>query len=202
MLRLIRNNLSIFLILTLTSCATVTPTTPTTPQPSWTERKLALSRIQNWQIKGKIAVQTAQDAGSANIAWQQYADRYTVSLWGPLGTHNVKLTGQPGSIVLETADGKKYSANSPEQLLREQWGFNVPISYLRYWIRGLPAPGAATLQFDASNRLSHLTQQDWQVVFSGYTHKGKIDLPERMMITSATLRTKIIIYRWEIDLSH
>ena len=43
--------------------------------------------------------------------------------------------------MLQTSDGKRYNAASPEQLLAEQWGFHLPVSNMKYWVRGLPVPG-------------------------------------------------------------
>lgn len=188
----------------LTSCAHLTkqpagPSAVTTPQ-TWKEREVALNRIQNWQINGKIGVQTAQDSGSATVTWQQSQSQYTIALYGPLGTHGMKLWGQPGSVTLETSEGKRISDNSPEQLLAKQWGFNLPVSNLRYWVRGLPVPNVPyDSQFDTRNRLSQLTQQGWNVQYLSYTNAGPADLPDRISIISPSLKTKIIIYTWKVS---
>lgn len=196
-----RGSLILFMLtLGLVSCSHIAPQAPPS-QLSWQDREIILKRIQNWQVNGKIGVQTAQDSGSATVDWIQNQQRYTVSLLGPLGAGGMTLTGSPTQVTLEMSDGKKYTANDAESLLAKRWGFHLPISYLNYWIRGLPVPSIpANSHYDDSHRLSLLTQQGWQVQFLSYTHQNNVDLPSKLYITSALLKAKIIIYSW--NLSH
>lgn len=182
----------------LTSCTTVAP--PSTPtQETWQTRKTQLERIQSWQLNGKVGVQTAQDSGSATIDWEENRGNYTVNLYAPLGAGTMKLSGRPGSATLVMPDGKKFTASSPEALLAKNWGFNLPVSYLRYWVRGLPVPGtAANLHFDAFNRVTSFSQQGWQVQIQSYTRAGGAELPSRLSISSATLHGKLVIHTWNI----
>lgn len=190
------------LTLFLTSCATMKqPSTPATATNlSWQEREAALNQLDSWQIAGKIAVQSPNDSGTASVNWLQNQNDYTLSFFGPLGSQNVTLKGQPGLVTLETADGKRESANSPEALLKKRLGFNIPVSHLRYWIRGLPAPGATSAtQFDNAKRLSELVQQGFRVRFLSYTQAGKFDLPSKIFINSTDLNVRIIIYNWKVN---
>lgn len=195
-----------FLIATISGCATThipTPSTepiPAKPQQPWATREQTLSRIQSWQLNGKIAVQTARDSGSATVDWIQRARQYTIGLVGPLGSNSLKLSGQPGRVTLVTADGKRVTANNPEQLLAKQWGFHVPVSYMNYWVRGLPVANVpSNTKFDADNRISELSQQGWHVQYLGYTKKDGMDLPSKMSISSAELKVKIAIYDWKLE---
>jgi outer membrane lipoprotein LolB len=167
---------------------------------AWSKRSQNLSAINNWTINGKIGVATARDAGSASVEWQQWGTRYALAFTGPLGAGGMKLKGQPGLVTLTTTDGKHLQADSAEDLLAQAWGYKVPVSYLAYWIRGLPTPAlAAQTQFDAYNRLTYLAQQGWQIQYLGYTHTNKGDLPNRINIQSANLRVKVIIYSWLVS---
>lgn len=196
-----RNLWMLILIFTLAGCTTVsqptsqTPTTSVAP-PAWKPRASSLAKINSWQIQGKIAVVTAKDSGSATINWTKRNQNYQVSLMGPLGTHSMKLDGRPGKVILTSSDGKTYTAASPEQLLAEQWGFNIPVSYLNYWIRGLPAPGNADKQFDAQGRIKVLNQQGWHVQFSDYLQKKGVELPSKIFLASNSVKVKIVVYDW------
>jgi outer membrane lipoprotein LolB len=196
-----RTSLIMMSMLTLTSCSTITPQAPTPKQQSlsWQARQQILSNLQTWKLNGKIAVQTDKDAGSASLDWQQKKAQYTISLMGPLGTNSMKLTGKPGQVTMETADGKHFSANTAEQLLSEQWGFNLPVSYLYYWVRGLPVPGLThTDKMDNYQRLTSLSQQGFRVDYAAYVQTSKIDMPAKITISSPTLKTKIMIYDWQV----
>ncbi|MBV9575087.1 MAG: outer membrane lipoprotein LolB [Gammaproteobacteria bacterium] len=182
----------------LSGCATIAPSSTSQPIP-WKNRAARLMQINRWQLSGKIAVQTAKDAGSATVNWIQNQNTFNLSLLGPLGASSLKMIGGPGQVTLQTSEGKIYTANSPEQLLAQQWGFDVPVSYINYWIRGLPVPGiAAQTQFDTYGRLTNLVQQNWRVQFLSYTRANGIELPSRISIVSSALKVKIIVYQWHV----
>jgi outer membrane lipoprotein LolB len=116
---------------------------------------------------------------------------------GPLGSNGLKLSGQPGRVTLVMSDGKSYTASNPEELLARRWGFHLPVSNLRYWIRGLPVPDLpSNTQFDTSNRLVNLAQDGWQVQFLSYMSGRNTELPEKLVITSREMKVKIIVYQW------
>lgn len=189
----------LFITLICAGCTHLAPSAPPS-NTSWQTREALLSRIQGWQLEGKVGVQTSEDSGSASVQWIKNQGRYSVSLLGPLGSGGLSINGEPGKVVLTMSDGKKYTANNPESLLAAQWGFNLPLSNLNYWIRGLPVPNMpAKTQFDNSHRLSDLVQQGWHVQFLSYTQQDNIDLPSKLLITSQHLRAKIIIYSWKIN---
>ncbi len=194
----VKINLIILIALMLTSCATIAPPAPAMEMP-WKSREAKLTRIQHWQINGKIAVQSSQEAGSATVNWIQQQNHFTISLLGPLGSSGLQMQGQPGGVTLKTAQGKTFHATNPEQLLAEQWGFHVPVSYLNYWIRGLPVPSVeANTQWDTYGRISTLTQEGWKVQFLSYTRADGFDLPSKINITSSSLKVKIIVYHWQV----
>lgn len=193
----------VLLALTLSSCASIAPTTATTapaePKATWSERQASLNRIHSWWLNGKIAVQTNKDSGSAAVSWTQSQRSYSLAITGPLGAGSMKLAGSPGGVTLQASDGKTYHAKSGEQLLATKWGFNLPVSNMRYWMRGLPVPGAAaSTHFDQNARLTSLDQQGWHIEYSSYMNAGGVDLPEKVSITSPMLRVKIVVYQWRV----
>jgi outer membrane lipoprotein LolB len=194
--------ITLFLVmLFLSSCSTITPQAPVESQQklSWQAREQILSNIQSWQVNGKIAVRTARDSGSASIDWKQQNKQFNIALLGPLGSNAMTLQNTGGKVSMRTADGKEFSADSAEQLLAKQWGFNLPVSYLRYWIRGLPVPGIPHQdKLDEYNRLASFSQQGYNIEYLAYSQTNKIDLPSKLTIESPSLKTKIMIYKWRI----
>lgn len=197
----------IFFIMTLTACSTIPsvnvkpiPTEPLIQASSWQKRQQILKQIQNWHVKGKIAIQTQQEAGSAMVNWTQRKQTFTISLLGPLGNPGLTLKGRPREVTLQTSDGKTMTATTPEILLLQVWGWRLPVAYLHDWIRGLPVPGIeAQTQFDALHRLSSLVQGEWRIQFQDYMKVGQVDLPSKLAISSSFFKTKLIIYNWEIN---
>jgi outer membrane lipoprotein LolB len=190
----------------IVGCATVSPkqTAPTVKSeaPTWGNRVEVLSNIQDWDLNALIAIRanaTTQNAGSANMKWKQSKRDYNILLFGPLGSNAVKLVGKPGNVSLETADGKKFNASSPEALLLQQSGWHLPVSNLFYWIRGLPVPKVPAMKsFDADNHLSELSQQGWTIQYLRYKTVGQVDMPDKILLANAQVNVKIIIKNWQI----
>src|SRR5437660_541205 len=113
----------IFVILLLASCATVKQQpAPQNKNVPVDNRVTTLSSIENWDLDAMIAIRNnaKNDAGSASMKWQQARNNYSISLFGPLGSNSVKLTGRPGRVTMETAYGQRTSAATPEMLLTEK----------------------------------------------------------------------------------
>lgn len=193
----------LLLISSLTACSTLSKPSATANPPltqqTWKERQIALTNIQAWQLSGKVGVIAAHNSGSASLDWTQQQKNYVMSLSGPLGAGSLTLKGKPGLVTLDTGDGKHASASTPEKLIAQQMGWNLPVSYIYYWIRGLPAPGsAAETQFDAYHRLNSLRQLGFLVEFQSYENIGHLSLPNRLVITSPGLKVKIAIHHWQL----
>jgi len=189
----------VFVLLLLTGCAT-TPmaVAPENKHLTWEQRQKNLSALQNWNIKGLIAIHSAKDSFSANLQWQQTGNHYTILVFGPLGANSMKLTGMPGQVLLEMADGRKFHATNAESLLNEQLGWRLPVSNLFYWIRGLPAPHlAAQKNGDVYHHLTTLSQQGWQIQYLQYTQAHQLDLPSKIFLNAPGLSVKIVVSQWD-----
>lgn len=189
--------LATFFFLFLASCATLPPPSSQPLQLSWAEREQRLGQMERWKLQGAIAIHTPRESGSASLTWQQQAQNYSISLFGPLGSNSVQILGRPGAVSLEDAQGKTFYAQNPEQLLYDQTGWKLPLSNLYYWARGLPVPQLpAQTEFDSFHRLSHLNQQNWQIWFKQYAVFSQNELPTKIVLTHPQLNIKIVIYQW------
>ena len=75
------------------------------------------------------------------------APMFDIRLSGPLGRGAARPTGRPDAVSLEVAGQGRFEADSPEALVEAQLGWQLPVSHLLWWVRGLPAP-------DSRSRLS------------------------------------------------
>ncbi|MCL5272427.1 MAG: outer membrane lipoprotein LolB [Gammaproteobacteria bacterium] len=84
------------------------------------------------------------------------------------------------------------------ELLAKRWGYQLPVSYLQYWIKGIPVPKLATSHESLRNGYyQSFMQQGWQVNIQEYAQFSGIELPKRITISSAALRSKMVIYNWQ-----
>lgn len=186
----------------LAGCASLTEAPlPKNQQISWDHRVQALSSLQSWNLDALIAMrnEASHDGGSANMKWQQSKSNYHILLFGPMGSNAVTLAGGPGHVALETANGQRFTDSSPEALLAKQTGFQVPVSNLFYWVRGIPVPNQpAETHFDAYHRLVQLNQAGWTVQFLRYTSINQLDVPNKIFLANSLYSVKIIINQWAV----
>lgn len=200
-MKLVRHLLVFSLIALLAGCAGLTSKEALEGQgnaQSWQAHKQRISGLDAWQINGKVGIRAPKDSGSGTLFWLQRQDYYDIRLSGPLGRGAARLTGRPGEIQLEVANQGRYQAASPEQLLQDQLGLNLPVSHLLWWIRGLPSPDSKSrLNLDAQSHLAQLSQDGWYVEYLSYAEQNGFWLPERIKLSGFDLQVTLVIKDWQ-----
>ncbi|MDQ8039584.1 MAG: lipoprotein insertase outer membrane protein LolB [Rickettsiella sp.] len=177
----------------------ITPAKPINHYLPWTQRKLQLNALQEWQANGNIAIHSVNGKGvNASFSWQQMKTDYQLRLFGPFGTQSILLIGNPQQVTL-LAHNQHITAPSAESLLTQQLGLYLPVSQLYYWLRGLPTPQSRyTINFDAYNHLLQLRQSHWRINYLHYTNIGSIDIPDRIVLSNAQWTVQILITHWDL----
>lgn len=160
----------------------------------------ALARIPSWQAEGKIAINVDGERQSASFDWQQQRNNYVIHLFGPFGQGATWLRRTSKAVTLENAEIGKHRAASAEQLMEETLGWQVPVSNLQYWIRGLtaPKPSPTDVVADDLGLISTLEQQGWQVEYSRYENHEGWALPAKLRATRDAIEVTIVVKRWQI----
>lgn len=165
-------------------------------------RNQNLTILQDFEVIGKIGFSDGKRGGSASVVWQQDPqNNYQIRLYGPLGSGAVQIKGQAHHVSLTRTDGTITTAKSPEALVDQELGWFIPVSGLRYWLRGLPAPGTALTKMllDANNRLWQINQQGWTIVYESYQSKDNRDIPYKLSLRNGNIKLKFIFDRWIIE---
>lgn len=164
----------------------------------WREHKQQLSTLDGWQINGKVGIRAPKDSGSGTLFWLQRQDYYDIRLSGPLGRGAARLTGRPGAVVLEVANQGRFEAQNPESLLAEQLGWELPVSHLVWWVRGLPAPDSKSqLTLDGDSRLAALKQDGWSVEYLSYIEQNGYWLPGRLKLHGQNIDVTVVVKDWQ-----
>src|SRR5690554_264647 len=172
------------------------------PPADWAERTLSLSRFDDWNLTGKLAVKQPSDSGTAIINhWLQSGEQYDLSLSSSfLGMGTTRLKGVPGFIELTLSNGDVYQSSDPETLVNTATGWQLPIDSLSWWIRGLPAPdGDFRLLFDDQNRLAIIRQDGWEIRYDRW-QSFISDLPSlsaRVTALKDDKRVRVVIADWQ-----
>lgn len=183
------------LLIALTGCQT----TPRQSSGGAQQEKL-LYRIKHWEAEGKIAIQMANDRQSASFKWAQDNGDYAIHLFGPFGQGATWLRRTSRGVVLESAKAGTHKAASAETLMENVLGWQVPVSNLQFWLRGLPAkkPKPDNSARDQAGFLSLLNQEGWQVAYSRHEHFDGWWLPTRIQAERDDLKLTLVIKRWRL----
>lgn len=180
----------------------------TTPQPAGTfktesaaTRQSEAANVRSWNASGAVSIQQAQKQPMImHYEWQQSGPyNYRINLAASLNLAAVTITGTPGQVTLQKGNEPPLHAPSPEQLMRKNLGWSLPVPSLWYWARGLPAPGDnQATKYDQYGHLVYLQQHGWRVSYQGYQTVNGVDLPQIMELHSGNITARIVFKQWQI----
>lgn len=193
-------------VLALSACATqapraVLPPVASAPEVHQQQREAALARQQAWSMQGRVALSNGKDGGSGRIEWQQDGARYDVSLSAPVTRQSWRISGDPAQARLEGIDGGPLQGEDPAALLRETTRWDIPVTALASWVRGVRADearhGPARAVFGVDGRLAILEQDGWTVRYTAWEAAGGTELPHRLEATHGDAKVRLVVDAWD-----
>lgn len=165
----------------------------------WDVHQQRLSSLDAWTLHGRMVLVAGDDGWTATVHWDQDRQSYKLRFIAPLGQGTYELKGDAESVTLLTADNRLLHAGSPEALLQENLGWQIPLASLKYWIRGLPDPAvsAEDLTLDGTGRLSQLQQHGWRVKILRYQDVKGLDLPGKLFLKNEHFQVRLVIQDWQ-----
>jgi len=167
-------------------------------------RHALTDEINIWAIKGRISIITPEDAWNGSLNWHQVTDSFEIKIIGPLGQGSLHVTGDKNLVTLKTSDKKKKPVTAPdaESLLTKEMGWELPVSQLRYWVKGVPNPfnTFTKVVFDKNGRPMSFEQSGWSVQFFGYKVFKGYDLPRKIFMQKNEFKVKMIIKNWDLEI--
>lgn len=184
----------------LSACATL-PEPVDDPEARYRQATEQLRALTDWDASGRAALRTADDSGSLSLDWQQRGEAYQVDLRAPMGAGSARLEGDAEGVWLTTSAGDREYAPDPETLLAWYTGYRVPVSALRYWLRGLTAPGPEVedLTLGPAGRPERIVQGGWEVVYRDWTEASGLPVPSRLEIVRGDDLVRVVIRNWRLD---
>ena len=184
--------LAILLLTALvTACATPPPITP--PDAGIAQSQ-ALSRT------GRFAVHVDDVTGKTEavqggFAWYDMGrSGLALDLNSPLGAAMARVeVDTTGAATLTEANGVQTVAESADELVAQVLGSPIPVTGLRYWLRGqlAPQPAAQDLQRDSAGRPVAFSQAGWKVRVTDFDALG----PVRMSLQRSEPGNRVINVR-------
>jgi outer membrane lipoprotein LolB len=165
----------------------------------WDARRAVLESLSEWEFTGSINVRDTEEAHSSRIRWRQNKELYRINLWGTFNIGATEVNGKPGEVRIEQEGEEPIITDTPEQLLYDRIGYELPVTELNFWIKGIPAPGPSQeLSFADNQQLLSFVQAGWRVDYLGYTNFGQQTLPTRIRVQKPPLRLDLIRLNWTL----
>lgn len=185
---------------TTTTGTATTAANTTQPALTWEQRYSQLKQVGSWSLNGSVSIQRANKTDMASMQWQQQQPHvFNVALYGPLSLGRISIASSGNSVTLTQSGKQPVSATSAEQLMQQQLGWQLPVSNLYYWVRGIPAPGSTPkMTFDNSNHVLQLVQQGWLIDYQNYQPTQQVDLPHTIVMNNPNLHVRFVIKNWSI----
>lgn len=189
---------ALLLVLLLSGCAAVPPVPPDVAAIVSADR----AAITRWQFRGRVSLTQGAQGWHAGLDWQTSNDRYRLQVSGPLGQGALLLTGNSDGVTLVDSEGRIYTAPDAESLLQQATGWQLPVSGLKYWVRGLAAPeSAARATHDDQGYLTELMQSGWTITYQRYHDVSGSAWPAKLRLERGDLAVRLVIDQWLLDRS-
>jgi len=187
-------------LLVLAACAPVRVRESPAALAAQHAREAQLEAHRAWSLSAHAFVSDGgQNSGSGDLQWSQRDAGYSFTLRAPNGK-SWKLGGDARGVVLEGVEAQPVRGDDPQRLLREKLGWDVPLTGLSYWVRGMQRPGApGVFQFDANGLPAQLEQDGWKIEYRDWFVDRDPPLPRKVYATRGNARVKLAIDSWSID---
>lgn len=185
----------------LAACATLTGRAPegAANEAAWQARLTELDAVDSWELSGRVGVVTAKDGGSGSLDWKQRGAELSFDFRGPLGAGAVHMEGDAEALHVQSSRGDDFVTTDPEQDFTTHLHMPMPVFSMRYWLLGIPDPGAPySKTVDARGEPMNLKQRDWSVEYQEYAEVQGLSLPVRFTLTRGEVRIKMAVNQWNL----
>lgn len=190
----------VFIIMTTSACTPVWQTRPSdSPESLFNSRSTELKQLESWKIKGRTAITQGKEGWNVGLRWQEEQGIYQIKLEGPFAQGGVTLDGNNEQVVLTMTTGEKVASTNPESLISDVVGWNLPVSALREWVRGLPYQKHTidSVSYNKEGQITHLEQQGWAIEYLRYMPFKHYSVPSKIYIKHPDLSLRLIIISWD-----
>ncbi|MCG8466166.1 MAG: lipoprotein insertase outer membrane protein LolB [Xanthomonadales bacterium] len=184
------------LVLMLTSCAWNTQ--PDAEDGTWVaERERIFEEVGQWRVHGRLGISNGKDGGSAGFVIHDNSDgqlRLNLSATGG----RWRLLAGPDGAELEGSKVPLRRAPEPEPLVQEALGWYLPVTLMRDWLRGIPAPAGAALSFSENGALAALDHADWHIEYQRFREVDGVWLPQKVVARSGPYKVSVVVLGWRL----
>jgi outer membrane lipoprotein LolB len=150
-----------------------------------------------WTLDGRIGVKVDSKGWSASLRWSQNREDFSAHFSGPFGRGAVEVRQRDGKLWVRDPEGREHRGADLQQWAHQQFGAELPIGELSYWLVGIAEPGRpAGVVRGEGGRPLRLEQGGWQVRFLDWTDLGRWLVPRRLVLSRADVEVKVVVDHW------
>ena len=200
---MIKRLLLLSLVSILAACAKNPPLPSSADDtlPKYQSQLEQLADVSNWEIKGRISIQTTEEAFSASFKWRRLIDYQRIEITGMLGQQYAILEITPDESLLTVQDREPVVAKDIDELMWSQVGFTIPVALLTDWIKALPNESTQqSIRINEEGMIREMSFQNWSVTYKKYKvypDYGNLLLPSRTTVTNDRETIKLAIKTWQ-----
>lgn len=169
-----------------------------TAEKAWAARRAKILEIERFSLQARVS-SGGLFGVKGNLTWTQGKDDFDMRVAGPFGVGATTISGRGKQVEIKSGKGV-FTTQDPEADLHTRLGWSFPVSHLRYWVLGSPAPGSrAEYVLDDKGRLGNLGQDGWELTYDEYQRAGGVDLPKKFTITNTEVKIKVFVDTWTVE---
>lgn len=162
------------------------------------DRHVSVPPPTHWRLSGRLAVSNGKDGGSGRLEWRQDDRHFDVRLRAPVTGQNWQLLGDDTGCQLQGLHPEPVLARSPEELLRRELHWELPVGALGHWLFGQGGDGARTTR-DAKGHPFRITDAGWTIEYRDWRPQGDRWLPHRLVARKPPFQVRLAVSEWQLD---
>jgi outer membrane lipoprotein LolB len=156
-----------------------------------------LKSIEQFTLKGRIAVQTEGKGFSGSLNWQHNNADDEIAIYSPFGGQIASIKKTSDKVTLEDAKGNSISASDAETLTQNTLGWQLPLNGLSDWSLGRPTSSPIqNSTWDEFGHLCTLKQDGWNIEYQSYSEQNGHFLPSKIVLKSDKVNLKLLVENW------
>ena len=154
--------------------------------------------LTQWTAKGRIALVAHGEGGSGSFVWQQRSERTELRVRGPLGAGGLQVVTDGETLELANGTGEPLDGAAARAEFERRLGVALPLTELRYWMLGVPAPPATggPVEKPEGATAPGFIQRGWTVTYDTLGAQAGWQLPARLSAATGATRVRIVIDDW------
>jgi len=188
-----KNIVAVLVVVLLSACTTHIPT----QRSHYNDRVTQLSTLTQFALEGRIGLKQNGKGFASGVNWQNSEQQKRFELTGPLGGVHARLTEDKDGALLDIPDQGSVMSMDAESLLRDHFGWDIPINSLRFWVRGLATPPLQPLRFDEHGLPATIVEDGWQINYQGWQEINGLWLPSILEARRDNFVIKLSIHDWQ-----